>query len=606
MKKKLQIHSENILPIIKKWLYSNKDIFIRELVSNSCDAISKLLVLQDLENIEIGSDRLAITININKEKKTITITDNGIGMTGDEVEQYIAQIAFSGAEEFVKKYNTNKEKDQFIGHFGLGFYSAFMVSKLVEIETLSYKEDSKPAHWLCDGSSDYELNEGTRTTRGTEITLHIEDEEYLNPIKIRSILDTYCSFLQHPIYLSDDQINDVEPLWIKPASECKDQEYIDFYHKLYPLEPNPIFWIHLNVDHPFNLKGILYFPKITPRFDFQTSMIKLFTNRVFVSDHCQDLFPNFLTILRGAIDTPDVPLNVSRSYLQTDSTVHKLAAHITKKISDRLTTLYNNERELFISYWKDIETIIKLGILHDEKFYERAKLFLIWKNTQDQWLTIEEYIEKHKENYNDKIFYTIQDSEHSHFLNLYKDKNVEVIYGSGPLDTATFNYLENKLGVNFQRIDGGIDDLILDKNREKTLLDIDGKTEASNIAAFIKSRLNKEHIEVEAKSLTSETLPAFVMIDERLRRMRDYLSMTQKEMPNELLGKHTLVVNTNNPLISAIIKLKNKDVDLASDLVNQIYDLSLLSQKELHPDSLPLFIQRSSTVLQKLAAHISE
>lgn len=601
MKGQLKIHSENILPIIKKWLYSDKDIFVRELVSNSCDAISKLFVLQEQEGLSFGEEPFHIDIVINKEAKTITISDNGIGMTADEVEKYIAQVAFSGAEEFVKTYKTDQEKNQFIGHFGLGFYSAFMVSRLVEIDTLSYREGAVAAFWSCDGSSEYSLVEGKRTKRGTDIILHIEDEEYLDSARIRTILKKYCGFLPYPIHLNGEAINSVAPLWMKPASECTDQDYIDFYHELYPHEPSPVFWIHLNVDHPFHLKGILYFPKITPRFDYQTSKIKLFSNRVFVSDRCEDLFPHFLTIMQGAIDSSDIPLNVSRSSLQMDSTVRKLTQHISKKISDRLSALYTSEKDRFISYWPDFSTIIKLGILHDEKFYERAQSFLLWKTTKQNWLTVEEYPK-----YAGKIFYTTHGSDETGFLHLYKEKNVEVVFADGALDTAIFNYLESKHDVHFQRIDGGIDDLILDKTREKDLLYPDGRSEAATIASYIKSQLQDKEIEVEAKSLTSDHLPAFVVIDERSRRLRDYLSLTQKEMPQHLLHKHTLVVNTNNPLISTIIKLKDKNPDLSSSLIHQIYDLSLLQQKELHPELLSTFIQRTSDLLQKLALQIHE
>lgn len=603
-KGKLKIHSENILPIIKKWLYSDKDIFVRELVSNACDAIGKLEILKECENLPLEDAPYRIEIKIDKEKKTITISDNGIGMTADEVEKYIAQLAFSGAEEFMQNYKSEKSQDQLIGHFGLGFYSAFMVSKLVEINTLSYREGAKSAFWTCDGSSDYTLGEGSRTTRGTDIVLHIEEEEYLEAATIRKILKTYCNFLPHPIYLEEEHINKLQPLWIKNASDCTQEEYLNFYRELYPFEPDPIFWIHLNVDHPFHLKGILYFPKITPRFDYQTSKIKLFCNRVFVSDHCQDLFPSFLTILRGAIDTPDIPLNVSRSYLQMDSTVRKLSTHIAKKIADRLQTLYNTEKETFLSHWPHMETIIKLGILHDEKFYEKAKEFLLWKTTKEEWLKIEDYSARNKEKYENKIFYTTSSTEESSFLKLYKEKEIDVIFGGGPLDTAVFNYLESLHDLHFQRIDGGLDKVILDESNET--LNADGTTQASSIAAFIKSQMPVPSIEVEAKSLATAHLPAFVMIDEASRRMRDYLSLTQKEMPRDILGKHTFVVNTNNPLISTIYKLKDKDPELSKDLIAQIYDLSLLSQQELHPESFSAFINRSNDVLQRLATHIAE
>ena len=422
-KGKLKVSSEDILPIIKKWLYSDKDIFVRELVSNSCDAIQKMLVLNEKGELCLNDDDpFRIDVILNKEAKTISISDNGIGMTAAEVKEYVAQLAFSGAREFIENYKQEDEKDQFIGHFGLGFYSAFMASNLVEIDTLSYKEGERAAHWLCDGSSSYTLKVGKRTTRGTTVTLHIDDEEYLDQRKLQQILSTYCKFLPHPIFLGDHRVNPEDPLWLKQPSDCTDDDYLKFYRELYPMEQDPIFWIHLNVDHPFHLKGVLYFPKITPRFDFHTSNIKLFCNRVFVSDNVRDIFPDFLAVLRGAIDSPDIPLNVSRSYLQMDSTVKKLSNHISKKVSDKLSALYIHEKESFINYWPDIESIVKLGALQNEKFYERAKEFLLWKTVKGEWTTVEEYKNRNKGNNSDKIFYTTQETIESGFLNLYKNK----------------------------------------------------------------------------------------------------------------------------------------------------------------------------------------
>ena len=351
---KLKIHSENILPIIKKWLYSDKDIFVRELVSNSCDAISKLRKLTNDAN-----ETWRIDIKIDKENRTLTFSDNGLGMNHDEVETYISQIAFSGAEEFIQKYQSDKEEDQIIGHFGLGFYSAYMVAQNVEIQTLSHKDGADPMHWSCDGSVDYTLEKGSRETRGTDVVLHLskEEDEYLDDTRLRQILHHYCSFLPYPIFLNDKQINEKPPLWMKPASECTEQEYLDFYRHLFPMEPDPLFWVHLNVDFPFNLKGILYFPKLAQDGELKKETIQLFCNRVFVSDNCRDLLPEYLTILRGAIDSPDIPLNVSRSYLQMDRTVRQLGSHISKKITDRLAALYRSEKEKFLTYWEDIELI---------------------------------------------------------------------------------------------------------------------------------------------------------------------------------------------------------------------------------------------------------
>lgn len=411
----IKIHSENILPIIKKWLYSEKDIFVRELVSNACDAISKFRTL-----CENPSEPLQIDISIDKEKRTLTFSDNGIGMTAEEVEKYIAQIAFSGAEEFIQKYQTNKEEDQIIGHFGLGFYSAYMVADQVEIETRSYQKEAQAAYWCCNGSSNYTLEEGKRSERGTQIVLSLskDEDEYLDVSRMRAILNHYCSFLPYPIYLNGSPINEKPPLWMKPATECTDKEYLDFYRHLFPYREDPLFWVHLQVDYPFHLKGILYFPKISQESDLKKESIKLFCNRVFVSDQCKDLLPDFLMILRGAIDSPDIPLNVSRSHLQMDRTVKQLGAHIAKKIADRLLALYQSEKERFLSYWEDIETIIKFGTLQDEKFYERAKEFLIYKNSHQEWTTLENYTERHPEQ---PIYYA---SEEGPFLSLYRKKGL--------------------------------------------------------------------------------------------------------------------------------------------------------------------------------------
>ncbi len=593
MKAQLKIHSKNILPIIKQWLYSDKDIFIRELVSNATDAIQKLVLL------EKGAPPFRIDVKINKEEKTITVSDNGIGMTLEEVETYICQIAFSGAEEFIQKYS--QDKDQFIGHFGLGFYSAFMVSSSIEIQTKSYLEDSPPAHWTSDGSETYDLEAGTKENRGTDIILHVEDEEYLDENKLREILKTYCAFLHYPIFLNDQEINHKPPLWLKRPVDCTESDYIDFYNTLYPNEPDPIFWIHLQIDHPFHLKAILYFPKITPRFDFQSSNIKLFCNRVFVTDNCKDLFPSYLAVLRGAIDSIDIPLNVSRSYLQKDTHVKKLASHISKKIADRLASLYLEEKEKFITYWPDIETIAKFAVLQDEKFYERAKTFLLWKTLDGNWLTIEEYIASGTK----KVYYTAHGETDSKFIALYKEKGIQVIQSGGALDTALFNYLERKLDIGFHRIDSSIDDALLDQSKEKNHLDETGKSEASRIADDLSSLLGLENVTVEAKSLATHSLPAFIMIDEGTRRLRDYLTMTQKEMPKTPIGGQTLVVNTNNPLVGAILTLKEKDPALAMKLTKELYDLSLLSQKELHPESLTEFINQTTEILEALATKIT-
>lgn len=611
-KKTLEIHSENILPIIKKWLYSDKDIFVRELVSNAIDALHKVKILRDRGEIDVKDEELRVDIKINKEARTLTFTDTGVGMDAEEVQKYIAQIAFSGAEDFLKKYKTDDEKDQFIGHFGLGFYSAYMVADQVDINTLSYKPGAEPVFWSCDGGSEYTIDKGTRQTRGTEIILHInkESDEFLEEYRLNQILTHYCSFLPYPIYLGEKHINSHEPLWIKPASECTANDYIEFYRYLYPMEEDPLFWVHLNVDYPFHLKGILYFPKIKRDFDLSKNTVKLYSNRVFVSDNCKDVIPNYLMVLRGVIDSPDIPLNVSRSYLQMDRTVRQLSSHISKKVSDSLLTLYRNERERFIQAWTDVSMVVKLGILEDEKFYERVKDFLIWKTTDGTWCTVEEYLERNKEKTKDKILYTRDEKHGAHFLEIYKNKGIEVLIADSPMDPYVMENLEHKLApVKFQRVDASIDENILDKDREKTILDASGKTDAAQLADFIRGKLGDDKVEVEAKSLAADSLPAFIMMDENQRRLRDYmLSLDPKDVSQNmhLIQKRTFVVNTNNPLISSIRKIDEKNPELAKELIQETYELALLSQREMDPGSLNKFITRTNHVLEKLTEMLSQ
>lgn len=600
----LQIHSENILPIIKKWLYSDKDIFIRELVSNACDALQKVRILQDQGEIK-DSEELRIDIHLDKDAKTLTFSDTGIGMTADEVEKYIAQIAFSGAEEFVEKYKTKNEKDQFIGHFGLGFYSAYMVAAKVDINTLSYKPDAKPVFWSCDGSSEYVIETGTRTKRGTDITLHIdaENDEFLEHSKIKNILKQYCSFLPFPVYFGTERINPKEPLWIKTPSECTPQDYLEFYRHLYPMQEDPLFWVHLNADYPFHLKGILYFPRIKRNFDLNKNTVQLYCNRVFVSDNCKDVIPEYLMPLRGVLDSPDIPLNVSRSYLQMDRTVRQLASHISKKVCDSLTALYKNEREKFIEAWEDVALIAKIGCIEDDKFYSRAKEFLIWKTTDGNWETVEEYLEKNKDKTKDKVLYTSDASHNAHLLDVYKQKGIEVLCANSPVDSYLINFLEKKITpAAFQRIDAALDEHLLDASREKSILDAEGKTESGKLAEFIKSKLNDEQVDIEAKSLAADSMPGFIMVDENQRRLKEYLRSIDPSNTSQahMMTKRTFVVNTNSGLLASIQKLDAKHPELAKEMVNEVYQLALLSQREMDANHLNEFITRTNHILEKL------
>lgn len=581
----LSIHSENILPIIKKWLYSEKDIFIRELISNACDAIDKRKLLQP-----DGSFEPRIDVIIHKDRKAITIKDTGLGMSLEEVEKYIAQIAFSGAEEFAKQYET---QNSLIGHFGLGFYSAYMVASNVEILTLSYVEKAQAVHWSCDGSSDYLIEHSEKPEVGTEITLHIneENEEYLEENKLKELLNRFCKFLPFPIYLNQERINHNDPLWLKNPSECSEKDYLAFYRELYPLEPDPVFWVHLNVDYPFHLKGILYFPKIHKRFDASQSAIKLFCNRVFVSDNCKDLFADYLTVMRGAIDSPDIPLNVSRSYLQMDSTVRKVSTHIAKKITDRLSSLYKEDQDQFIATYKDVETILKLGILQDERFYERSKSFLLWETTNNQWITVEQYLEK---NSKEKIYYTVDAS--SPLLSLYKQ---DVLIAHSNLDSALINFLESKLSnTQFIRIDSEVDPSLIDASKEKSILDADGKSLASKIAGFFQKEINEKDLDVEAKSLANDTVPAMILTDEKTRRMKEYMSMTGSDQLIPI--KQTFVINTNHPLVNTIWNLKEKNSKLCEKLIKHLYHVTLLSQSEHPTKKLNEFLSKDLDLLQEL------
>ncbi|MCE5293630.1 MAG: molecular chaperone HtpG [Chlamydiales bacterium] len=585
-KGQLQIHSQNILPIIKKWLYSEKDIFVRELVSNACDAIVKRSIADHNK-----ADTNRIDIRCDKEAKTLTFSDTGIGLTAEEAEKYLAQIAFSGAEEFVKAYQTN---DAFIGHFGLGFYSAYMVADSVEVRSLSYKEGSSAILWSCDGSSEYEITDTTRDHVGTDVILHIgsEHEEYLDSKHLMDIVRRFCLFLPYPIYVNDELVNSKEPLWLKAPSACTEKEYIDFYQDLYPFEEAPLFWIHLNVDYPFHVKGILYFPHIHKDFDFNKNHIKLYSNRVFVSDDCKDILPEYLTILKGVIDSPDIPLNVSRSHLQVDKTVRALSSHIAKKVVDALHTLYKTDIERFYRVWQDCEFIVKLGLLNDDKFAAKAKEFLVWKTTKGGHVTPDT---------TSTYYYITEEQMGSPLIDLYEQKGIDILIAKMPLDAAVMSYLERGNSVKFKRIDASIQDDLIDASKEKTVLDEHGKTEAGRIADFVRKSISLENIEVEAKSLGSPETPGFIVLSEEERRLRDYMARVSKDkMPNMPIKK-TFVVNTNSPLITSMYKMHSTAPELASMMIREVYDLAALGQKELSGDEIREFLIRNTKLLEKVA-----
>lgn len=577
-KGQLQIHSQNILPIIKKWLYSEKEIFVRELISNACDAIVKRSI----------ADQAAVTpridVRIDKEAKTLTFSDTGIGLDAEEAEKYLAQIAFSGAEEFIKAYQTN---DAFIGHFGLGFYSAYMVADKVEVKSKSYKTDKEAILWSCDGSSEYEITPALRETVGTDIILHLgkEHEEFLDSDYLLENVRRFCLFLPYPIYVNDTLINDKEPLWLKAPTSCTDQEYLDFYQALYPFSEEPLFWIHLNVDYPFHVKGILYFPRVSNNnFDPNKNKIKLYSNRVFVSEDCKDILPEYLTILNGVIDSPDIPLNVSRSYLQVDKTVKALSSHIAKKVIDALDVLKKTDLERFYKVWADCEFIVKYGMLQDEKFAQKAKDLLVWKTTKGSFVTPDS---------SSTYYYITEEQLASPLVALYEQKNIDLLIAHMPIDAPVMSKLEHSSSVKFKRIDSNVEDGL-----------VDGSTsdDNSSLVEFVKNSLGIESVAVEAKRLTTEDTSCFIVINEEERRLRDYLARISKENIPSAPVKKTFVINTSSSLIQKVHSMQNKE--LAAMMVRELYDLAALGQKELTNEEMRSFITRNTKLLEKVAEQI--
>ncbi len=597
-KNSLSIHSENILPIIKKWLYSSRDIFLRELISNATDAIKKLRVLRECGQASDDAIPFEIHVRTDKAAKTLTISDNGIGMSEEEVEKYIAQIAFSGAEDFLEKYKKENTADPIIGHFGLGFYSSYMVAQKVELKTLSFSPGADPVFWSCDGSSSYEIGPADPKERGTDVILHLSEEnaEFLQEQKVRELLERYCAFMPDPIFLNGKPLNNSEPLWSKPPSSCTQQEYLEFYRKLYPMKEDPLFWIHLNVDYPFRLQGILYFPKKIQQMETKLSKVMLFCNRVFVSDNCNDILPDYMMILRGAIDSPDIPLNVSRSYLQIDEKVRQLGAHISKKIADKLTSLFKTDRQSYIANFQEIEWLLKLGLLHDDKFRDRVKDILIWKNNSGEWTTAEEYLDRAKEK---KIYYCKNECA-SKMAQAYLDRGVELLYTSNPVDSPVMSALEICNKIKFQCIESELEETLIDPSREKTLLDAEGKSGAVRIADLFRAELPKD-LKVEAKSLSSDAIAGLFLVDEQARRMRDLGFLVQEKSNLANIGR-TFVVNTNNKLVQATERLAAKQPDLSKRLAQQIYDLAKLSQKELEQNEVEQILSRQQSLLEELVS----
>lgn len=610
----ISIHTENIFPIIKKWLYSDKDIFIRELVSNGCDAVSKYKRLVSLGEAEgIDDEKFKVVVSVNKEEGTLTFSDNGIGMTDEEVKKYITQVAFSGAEDFIQKYKDKMgEGNDIIGHFGLGFYSAFMVAKKVQIDTLSYKKEATPVRWICEGGTEYEMtNSDSRETRGTTITLFLDDEskEFLEYYKVRGIIEKYCSFLPTEIFLinvdeekkksEEDKdgeptpLNDTNPLWLKKPSECTDEEYKEFYKQVFNEYEDPLFWIHLNVDYPFNLKGILYFPKLKNEFELIEGKVKLYNNQVFVADNIKEVIPEFLLLLKGAIDCPDLPLNVSRSFLQNDRDVSRISKHIVKKVADKLNSIFNNDRDKFNEFWDDIHLFIKFGCLKDESFYEKIKDIIVFKNIEGKHITLKDYLENAKEKHENKVFYVSNEEEQSQYIKLFKEYELDALILSSPIDNNFISFLEYKDGnVKFTRVDSDLSDVLKDKDAEED------KENNEKIIELFKSVIGDKMNEYKVESLKNEKTPAMVLLSEYSRRMAE-MQAQFGGMGMNIPEEKSLVINGNNPIIKKLTSISNDESkkDKVNMICKQIVDLALISNKSLTSDELDEFINRTNDLM---------
>lgn len=600
----IRVQTENIFPIIKKFLYSDHEIFLRELVSNAVDATQKLKTLSSIGEVKGELGELKVEVKLDKEAGTITISDYGVGMTADEVEKYINQVAFSGAEEFVQKYKGQNE-NAIIGKFGLGFYSAFMVSKKVEVITKSFK-DAPAVRWECDGSPEYSLEETTqRSTRGTDIVLHVDDEskEFLEEDRLKGILTRFCKFLPVAIFYGEEQINNTQPLWVKKPSELTSQDYQDFYKELYPFSEPPLFWIHLNVDYPFNLTGVLYFPKIKQSYEIQKDKIQLYCNQVFVTDEVKDIVPEFLMLLHGVIDSPDIPLNVSRSYLQGDPNVKKINAHITKKVADKLDEIFRNERKEFEEKWESLGLFVKYGMMTDDKFLEKANKFHILKETgTDKYYTLEEYrtateaIQKNKEG-KLVLLYASNATEQHTFIKAAQDRGYKVVELNTIVDAAFINHMEMKWeNVVFRRVDADIADNLIDKQDElKSVLSED---ETKKIKEYFNIQLTDLHLNVEVKGLSPDAPPVIATRPEMMRRMKEMAHMSgpmgsfYAQMPDEV----ELTVNGNHKLYQQILKESNESK--AKEMIHNLADLALLSQGMLKGNNLTEFINRSVALMQ--------
>ena len=654
----LTINSENIFPIIKKWLYSDHDIFIRELVSNGVDAITKLKRLSSIGEAKIPSgEKYKVTVYSSAKDKTLTFVDNGIGMTEEEVEKYINQIAFSGATDFMNKYKDKDANDQIIGHFGLGFYSAFMVADKVTIETLSYQEGAKPVYWECDGGTEYTMGEGDYETRGTRITLDLSEDslEFANEYKVREVINKYCSFMPVEIYyvnvdeeekkakekvdeidaevVNDEEddligdtskknekkeektdkeekkelpLNDTNPLWMRTPGECKDEDYKDFYQKVFYDFKEPLFWIHLNMDYPFNLKGILYFPRINPNTDPLEGKVKLYNNQVFVADNIKEVIPEFLLVLKGVIDCPDLPLNVSRSALQNDGFVKKISDYITKKVADKLTGMCKTKREEYEKLWDDLSPFIKYGCLKDEKFNEKMHDYIIYKNLSGKYVSLPEYLEAGKEKYKNKVFYVTDEQAQSRYIQMFKDEEMDAIIMTHNIDNPFITNLEVKENadkkeeeqIKFLRIDSDVSENF----KGEQLSEEDAKKYTDELTETFKKALNVEKINIKVEVLKDSSISSILTQSEQERRMAEMMKMyAMAGMGGMDFGKEseTLVLNYSNDLVKYV--LENPKAEITEKICCQLYDLAVLSNKPLSKEELPKFVERSNEILMMLA-----
>ncbi|BBA79033.1 heat shock protein 90 [cyanobacterium endosymbiont of Rhopalodia gibberula] len=654
----ITIHTENIFPIIKKSLYTDHEIFLRELISNSVDAISKLKMAAFAGEMKGEIPDPEIILSIDKNNKTLSISDNGIGMTADEIKKYINQVAFSSAEEFIHKYQ--KDTNDLIGHFGLGFYSAFMVAKKVEIDTLSYKEGSQAIHWSCDGSPEFELTDSSRTEIGTTIilTLMDEEQEYLEPSRIRQLVKTYSDFLLVPIKFEGETVNKQRSLWKEPAQNLTKEDYLEFYRYLYPFQEDPLLWIHLNTDYPFLVTGILYFPKLRPDIDVSKGSIKLFCNQVFVSDHCEEVIPEFLMPLRGVIDSPDIPLNVSRSALTNHRTVRGIANHISKKIADRLRALSEETPEEYIRCWEDVGAFVKYGSIKEDKFKKQVEDILIYRTTYqppdtptktedetekikaeakgDVWQNIEEknnkdpqsiyeksgfttlkaYLERNKKNHENRVFYCTDQTTQTTYVELYKNQGIEILFMDSFIDTNYFiPFLEREYSdVQFSRVDAELDKTLLQEDENKEIVDPNtNKTRSEQIKEIFEKALNKPKVNIRTEALKSNTPestpPVMVLLPEAMRRLQEMTAMMQKQAV-EFPEEHVLVINTNHPLIENIYQLSQSSIiqgtgespsgEIAKMLCQHVYDLAVIAQQGLGSQGMKSFVERSNQILTRL------